>query len=216
MVPNQLIQDSTKQPILKTKEEALRRDTILKERELEEGLTRLGFEGGLRVFGKLRDEYSNLGTILVSRGIDDALINSKRLSTLTSSLYRQGLGLLVKVLNTYQQQEVTDTDSLITENEELKGELSKYSTDSRMYSLVSERISRNANSIKTVKSFKDKLDELFMEVRLCIDSIREIRLGLPELMSSKPRDELDKALLELRTRMEFAQRVQAEYASQGV
>lgn len=216
MVPNQLIQDTNKQPIQKTKEEVLRQDSIIKEKELKEGFTRLNFNEGLKAFQKLQSEYNNLGLVLVSKGINDALVNSKRISVLTSELYQQGLSLLIKVLNIYQQSGVTDTDSLISENKELEVELEKYNAGSTMRSLVSERISRNTNSLKMVKGSRDKLDELFMEAELCTDSIREIRLELPELMSGRPRDEFDKAMLELRTRMEFAQRVQAEYASQGI
>lgn len=216
MAPNQLIQDTNKQPIQKTKEEVLRQDGIIKEKELREGFTKLNFNEGLKVLKDLQNEYNNLGLVLVSKGIDDALVNSKRISVLTKSLYQQGLSLLIKALNVYQQSGVTNVDSLIAENRELGTELERYDIGSTMHSLVSERLSRNTNSIRIIKSSRDRLDELFMETELCTDSIREIRLGLPELMSGRPRDELDKAMLELRTRMEFAQKVQAEYASQGI
>ena len=212
MAPNQLIQDPDKLPLTSR----IERKVLKLEKKLSEGFKSLSSQEGLRVFEGLKNERDSLSLIFQGGGLDDSVINSERVGQLTGELYLQGLTLLLKALGIVQQLGSSSVDSLVTENGDLETELGKHSPDSTMFSVVSERLGKNKKSLTLVKGFRERADELFNQVGLCKDSIRGVRLELPELVASKPKDEFDRLLLELDTRMEFAQRVKEEYTRQGL
>lgn len=211
MAPNQLLQDPNKKPILRTVNVVL----SLEDR-LQKGLTKFDHQQGLRIFKSVREESLNLASIISGGNINETLLNLGKIKSLTGDLYQQGLKFLSQTLDVLEQVGATDMDGMRVEKLELEANLPKYEPGSVMHSTISERLVKVTSSLKLVKSYSDKTDELLYQAELCRDSIREIRLQLPELMGQKSRDELDRVMLELRTRMEFAQRVQTEYKAQGL
>lgn len=214
-MPNQLIQKKNKPLITKTILE-LPIDSALTEERLRKGFEKIQSEKGLGYLSKLETEYKGLKLLLENGRIEETVLNLKRISKLTSSLYQQGLSFLSQALNVAEQLNTSSRDNLLAESEELKTELGRCTPGSTLYNMVTERLASNAKSLSTVKGYSEKLDEYFCQVGLCRDSIREIRLEIPELLGNKPKDEFEKVMLELRTRVELAQRVQAEYTKQGV
>jgi hypothetical protein len=212
LMPNQLIQDPNKQPIKKIE---ITIGVSSREKKLLDGFIRLGFKEGVKALQNLKNEYDNLKLIFDNNDMNNTLINAERIKKLTDNLYSQGLDLLMPALDISQQLAVTNIDNLTDENKELEEELKKCNKET-LALIIKERLEKNTKSIGLVKKYRDRADELFGQVGLCKDSIREIRLELPELMSHKPKDELDKIMLELKTRVEFAQRVHEEYARQGI
>jgi len=190
-------------------------NTISLEAKLQTGFTEKGLDEGLKVLLGLKKEYDTLEQLFVGRGTQDTLIDADKVRKLTGSLYLQGLKLLTQALDTAQQLGGTNTTVLELENKDLKEDLEKAGSET-LRGMIQERLDRNNKSLKIVKGYRDKLDEIFCQVGLSKDSIREIRLELPELLTHKPKDEMDKTLLELRTRIEFAQRVHEEYNRQGL
>jgi hypothetical protein len=212
---NQLIQKQGKKPITKPELVIVRDNTTSLERRLQAGFEKSQFDKGLKAFTGLKKEQEALMPLVVNRDLGGSLINLERVKSLTESLYLQGLTLLLQTLDISQQVGATNATALELENKELREELER-NTTSTLQAMIEERLAKNIKSLKLVKSHRDRLDEIFCQVGLCKDSIREIRLELPELVAHKPKDELDKTLLELRTRIEFAQRVQDEYKRQGL
>lgn len=199
---NQLIQDPAKLPKTVT---------------LLEGFEKLGFDRGAKAFSKLEKVNSELQGILNGSKIEDSLVNTKKIMELSSSIYSRGISFLEETARIVKQSGVGELFELTKENEELESELTRYK-DSKpsMYLLVQERIDKNKKNIELVKKSSDRVDELLCNVGLCIDSLRGISLELPELVSHKAKDDFDKVMLELNTRVEFAQRVKAEYERQGI
>ena len=217
MATNQLVQKAGKPPIVRERGELVYKSILRHEKVLDEGLPSTKSEKAPRLYASLKKEYSNLELLFTNnREVGVVLINSIKVKSLTQELYLQGLGLMVRILNTLQQGDLTDVSVLKEDTASLEGDLSKLDPSSNLYSLVQERIERNTKSIRLLKQYTDRQEELLCEASLCRDSIREIRLELPELLGHKAKDETDKVLLELRTRVEFAQRVQQEYQRQGI
>lgn len=214
-MPNQLIQKKNKPSVVRVRPEPSL-NLALTEKKLREGFEKVNSEKGLNYLSKLEAEYKGLEYLLDGGKIEDTVLNLSRISKLTSSLYQQGLSFLTQALNITEQLRTSSKENLIAESEELKSELSRCTPNSTLYNMVTERLASNAKSLSTVKGYSEKLDECFCQVGLCRDSIREIRLSIPELISNRPKDEFDKIMLELRTRVELAQRIQAEYTRQGV
>jgi len=214
-MPNQLIQKKGK-PLVREPVKEVPMSILLSVKKLREGFEKVHLEEGLKHLARLEAEHKGLSTLLDSSGVEDTVLNLERVSKLTSSLYQQGLSFLAKALNVAEQLSASSKEDLVAESEELKTELGKCTPGSTLHNMVAERLASNTKSIRIVKEFHEKMDEYFCQVGLCRDSIREIRLGLPELIGNKPRDEFDKILLELKTRVELAQRVQAEYTKQGI
>ena len=212
---NQLIQHKNKKPIGREvpKPIIVSPSIINLESKLQQGFG--NFNEGMAAFLGLKKEHDALLPLLTNRAVADTLVNTDRLKTLTDSLYLQGLTLLLQTLDISQQVGATNTTTLELENKELKDELDKCAT-STLRAMIQERLGKNTNCLKLVKQHRDRLDEILMQVGLCKDSIREIRLELPELVAHKSQDDLDKVILELKTRIEFAQRVHAEYERQGL
>jgi len=213
-MPNQLIQKKDRPNLVEKKE--LPPILYQTEKKLREGFERVHSEVGLKHLSKLEAEYRGLRSILDSSKIEDTVLNIGRISKLTSELYQQGLNFLTQALNVANQLTTSSREDLVAESKELGAELSKSSPGSTVYKMVTERLASNNRSLGTIKGFNEKLDEYFCQVGLCRDSIREIRLGIPELVGNIPKDEFNKIILELRTRVELAQRVQAEYTRQGI
>jgi len=210
-MPNQLIQKKGKLPIvgeIKT--------TSWTEVSLREGFKKASSEVGLKYLARLEDEYKGLEGLLQGSKVDETVLNLERISKLSYNLYQQGLSFLTKALNIIEQLTTSSKDDLLGEKSELEVELGKLVPGSRLHGMVTERLANNEKSLAKIKEFKEKIDEYFCQVGLCRDSIREIRLGIPELLDNKPREELDRIILELKTRVELAQRVQAEYSKQGI
>jgi len=212
---NQLIQKKGKTPIGKeTPKPIIVSPSIINlESKLQQGFG--NFNEGMAAFLGLKKEHDALLPLLTNRAVADTLVNTDRLKTLTDSLYLQGLTLLLQTLDISQQVGATNTTALELETKELKEDLDKCSSAS-IKTMIEERLEKNTKCLKLVKSHRDRLDEILMQVGLCKDSIREIRLELPELLNHKAQDELDKVMLELKTRIEFAQRVHEEYTKQGL
>jgi len=186
------------------------------ERKLKEGFEKSKSSQGLKYLSRLEEEYKSLKSLLDGSNIEDTVLNIGKVSKLILSLYQQGLSFLTKTLNIVKQLDTTSKDALLNERGELNSELKKLTPGSLLHGMVTERLSSNEKSLAIVKNYSEKLDEYFCQVGMCTDSIREIRLGIPELLDNKPKEEFDKILLELRTRVELAQRVQAEYNKQGI
>lgn len=214
-VPNQLIQKKGKTPVVKVVLESPLVLTLTEDK-LKEGFNRAKSERGLGYLSKLEVEYRGLQSLLDNRKTENTLLNLDRISKLTGDLYQKGLNFLLKALNISEQLGTSSKEALLVESEELRSELNKCTPGSTLYNMVTERLASNAKSLSTIKSFSEKLDEYYCQVGLCRDSIREIRLGIPDLLSNVPKEELDKIIFELRTRVELAQRVQAEYTRQGI
>ena len=204
---NQLIQDPAKLP--KTRGISL---------SLAQEFEALGAERGSRALRKLESVNSDLvGLFARVSGIDESLVNIARMRELTTSVYERGISLLSSTLEIVKQTGVASQFELMKECEELEEELLRYK-DSKvsMYLRIQERLDKNTRILELVKGNADRLDETLANVGLCIDSLREISLELPELISHKSEDGFDKVLLELKTRVEFAQRVKEEYSRQGL
>lgn len=217
MAPNQIIQDPNKLPVKKLETSVILPSGSPKTTvavDLEKAFSK--YPEGLKVYKELKEEYEGLGLIFQSKGLDNSVVNSKKIGELAQGLNTQGTALLVKALNLFQQRDISTTDEIVQQCKELTTELAKYTEGSTMYKMISDRLQKNTASIKLVKGIQDQLDELFMQVGLCTDSIRELRLQLPSLISDLPRDGFDRAMLELQTRIGYAQRVQAEYKRQGL
>jgi hypothetical protein len=212
---NQLIQRKGKPPIGRDKPQpvVISPSVTSLEGKLQQGFG--DFNEGMSAFLSLKKEHEALFPLLTNRAVADTLVNTDRLKTLTDSLYLQGLTLLLQTLDISQQVGATNTTTLELENKELKDDLDKCSTPT-LKAMIQERLDKNTNCLKLVKSHRDRLDEILMQVGLCKDSIREIRLELPELLSHQSQDDLDKIMLELKTRIGFAQRVHEEYTKQGL
>lgn len=212
---NQLIQKKGKSPIGRDKPQPIivSPSVISLEGKLQQGFG--DFNEGMSAFLGLKKEHDALLPLLTNRVVADTLVNTDRLKTLTDSLYLQGLTLLLQTLDISQQVGATNTTALELENKELKDELDKC-TASSLRAMIEERLEKNTKCLKLVKSHRDRLDEILMQVGLCKDSIREIRLELPELVSHQAQDDLEKVMLELNTRIEFAKRVHEEYNRQGL
>jgi len=211
---NQLIQKPNRPPIKKTEEQISFGSISLLEKRLSDGFASLQYQRGIKSLSGMKGEYDSLRKIYEGSEPINAIINVERTRKLTDSLYQQGLQLLASALETVRQLGATDVGQLADEVAGLRKELTACSAV--LAPIIAERIERNEHSLKAVKGYQDRADELFNQAGLCADSIREIRLELPELMAHKPQDEFDKTMLELNTRIEFAQRVKQEYAKQGI
>lgn len=211
MAPNQLLQDPNKKPIVRQTSEVQSLEELLRKK-----LTASGHERSLKIFKSLQEEYLPVVLLLEGRTVDSSLLNVPKITSLVKDLYQTGLKFLAQGIEILGQLSATSTGTLGAEKKELEDNLQRYEPESSMHSLVSERLVKVSESLKLVKSYNDKMDELICQSELCRDSIREIRLELPKLVGQKPQDELDKVILELRARMDFAQRVQTEYKKQGL
>ena len=211
---NQLIQKKNRPPIVKLESQVVYETNILVEKKLQSGFTSLDYQRGLKNFNLLKTEHDNLLKIYVNNNAITSLVNVERIKKLTDSLYAQGLHFLSTTLDLTQQLIPTDINSIVSENSELENQLE--TCGDVLKSIIKERIDKNKKVLLSLKSYKDKIDELLAQVGLCKDSIREIRLALPELMSHKSKDEYDKVVLELDTRINFAQRVKKAYVEAGI
>ena len=207
-MPNQLIQDQKK----------LKPATTNVAGDLLKGFQSIDFHRGVKVLNNLNAEHSRLVSIL-SHDWGESLINTKRMKKLELDIYDQGLRLLTEVLETARHLTATNIETLENESKELSEELGRYKDDSSKATLVSiieERLKLNQKGLIVAKRYNDRIDELVCQAELCVDSLRDVSLTLPELVEHKPKDELDRVLIELGSRIEFAQRVKAEYAKQGI
>lgn len=216
MAPNQLIQDPNKLPVKRLETGTVWPSGLPKTTDINLGRDFKKYPEGLVAFKDLNEEYEGLSTIFKSRGLDNSLVNTKKIGDLASGLYTQGTSLLVKTLSLFQQRDISDLKEITDQTTELKSELTKYTEGTTMYSMISDRINKNTSSIKLVKGVQNQIDEALMQTGLCTDSIRELRLQLPSLMGHLPQDEFNKAITELNVRIDYAQRVQAEYRRQGL
>jgi len=178
----------------------------------------LGFERGERSLRKLEGINSELNKIFIRNpDISTSLVNTKRIKELTSDIYSQGIHLLETLLETVRQSGITNQIELQKEEEELEEELRRQVIkEGSLYSLIQERLGKIKKNLGLTKRNSDKVDEVLCHVGLCIDSLREICLEIPELISHRSKDDFDKVMLELNTRIEYAQRVKTEYDKQGI
>lgn len=214
-VPDQLIQKKGRKAIPSSGRIQLGSFASVEE-SLQEGFARVKSEEGARKLTRLKTEYDGLQSLLVGSKLEDTVLNLDRVAKLTSKLYQQGLGFLAQALSTAKQLDTSSPAILLEESKELEESLVKSKPGSTLHGMITERLEKNTKSLSIVKEFGEKLDEYFCQVGLCRDSIREIRLEVPELLGNKPQEELDRVMLELRTRVDFAQRVQKEYDKQGL
>lgn len=211
---NQLIQKPNRPSVVKPEVQIVHDSIILFERRLADGFNSLETQSGTKSFNGLKSEYDNLKKIFENSPIDNSIINVDRIKKLTSSLYLQGLKLLASALESIRQLGSTNAMDMELEVIELEKELGGCSE--KLKPIVEERIEKSKKALQAVKGYKDRIDELLCEAGLCKDAIREIRLEIPELMSHRPKDEYDKIMHELNARVEYAQRVKAEYDKQGI
>ncbi len=177
----------------------------------------LGFSRGERALQKLETVDSDLkGIFTRNPDLETSLVNSGRIKELADSLHLKGIGFLNDTLRIVRQSNTVSLLELTEQVEELEVQLEKYEEEKgTVYSLILERLSKNRSNLALVKKSSNKIDELLCHVGLCIDSLREICLELPELIGHKSRDDFDKVVLELNSRIDYAQRVKAEYDKQG-
>jgi len=211
---NQLIQKPNRPPIKKTEQEVVYQNINVQEKRLGEGFASLDYQPGVKAYNKLKNEHDSLKQLFDNRALGDSIVDIPKIKNLTDSLYSKGLRILASALDSVQQLGSTNTVDMELEVIELEKELDGASE--KLKPIIEERIEKNKKALGTVKGYRDRIDEYICQVGLCRDSIREIRLELPELMSHKPQDEYDKLILELNTRIAFAQRVKAEYDKQGL
>lgn len=211
---NQLIQKKDREPV--RREAVTSGSALTLEKRLEAGFTKAEFSEGLKVFSRIKKEHDLLRPLLQDSGALNSLVNLKRIGQLTENLYLQGLSRLMQALDISEQLGQTNADTLEVESRELKEKLEGHEPGSTLHNMITERLEKNAKGLKTVKEHRDRMDEVLMEAGLCRDSMREIRLELPELVGHRSKDELEKVMLELRTRIDFAQRVHEEYTKQGL
>ena len=202
---NQLVPKQTLQPI----------DTIVSlEKKLMGGFAQLQNLQGMKAFESLKSEYDLLQIILQSSPQDNSIIDVAKIQKLTNELYPKGLKLLSSAMITQKELSNIDIGNLEMDVAELKSE---YETCSdKLKPVVQERINKINSSLEVVKGFRDKTEELLNEVGLCKDTIRELRLKLPELMSHKPKDDFDIIRHEIDKVVCFAERVKKEYDKQGI
>lgn len=211
---NQLIQKENRPPIKKTEQEVTYATVVTLEKRLIDGFNYLEHTRGIKALNSIKEEHDSLQKLFIARELSDSIVNVDKIKSLTDSLYSQGLHLLSSAFESAQQLATTNIEQIESEISELETELQNCSETIRP--IVSERIEKNKKSLKSIKGYRDRVDELLCQSGLCKDSIREIRLELPELMSHKSQDEYEKLMLELDTRIAFAQRVKAEYMKQGL
>lgn len=212
MAPDYITQDPNKKPIQRKPIEAAT-FTI----ENFDQILNLKLKGKQHEdYLELKKEYTGVQELLVGTNIQDTVINTPRIRDLTKDLYSRGLVFLNQAWDISSQLSNTDINILRKENEELNRNLLDQDKDSTLYSLIAERLDKNNKALKLVKGCNEKLDELDARIGLCTDSIREIRLELPELLNNKSQDETDKVMMELKLRVDYAARVQAEYKRQGL
>jgi hypothetical protein len=211
---NQLIQKPNRPPIKKTEQEVIYQGINIQEKRLGEGFTSADYQVGLKAYNKLKSEHDSLKLLFENKTLGDSIVDIPKIQKLTDSLYSQGLRLLTSALDSVQQLGNTNAVDMELEVIELEKELENCSDKLKL--IIEERIGKNKKSLETVKGYRDRIDEYICQAGLCRDSIREIRLELPELMSHKPQDEYDKLILELNTRIAFAQRVKVEYDKRGL
>ena len=202
---NQLIQDPAKLKIPVS-------TTLLNE------FKTLGFSRGERALQKLEEVTSDLkGIFTKNPDLEASLVNTSRIKELTDSLYLKGISFLSDTLRIARQSNPTSLLELTDQVEDLETQLEKYEEEKgTVYSLILERLGKNRSNLALIKKSSNRIDELLCHVGLCIDSLREICLELPELIGHKSRDDFDKITLELNSRIDYAQRVKAEYDKQGI
>jgi hypothetical protein len=202
---NQLIQDPNKLP----KEYSA-------ERLLSE-FNSLGLKKGVTTLKNLVKVNTDLGRIFANgSNIDESLIDAVKVKKLTQDVFMQGIHLLENTLEIAQQSSIGNLAELRAENDELLSELKGKTKDSSIYSIIKERLEKNQKNIDLIKRKSDRIDELLCNAGLSTDALREIALGLPELVKHKSKDEFDGVVHELNERIGFAQRVKAEYERQGL
>jgi hypothetical protein len=211
---NQLIQKKDRPPIIKLESQVVYETNILVEKKLQDGFTSLDYQRGLKNINSLKVEYDNLAKLYINRDSIGSLVNIDRIKKLTDSLYYQGLQFLDNTLSLVQQLAVTDVGNIASETGELEGQLE--SCNDVLKPIITERIAKNKKAMATIKEYNDRIDETLSQAGLCKDSIREIRLELPELLTYKSKDEYDKVVFELNTRIDFAQRVKEAYIKEGI
>ncbi len=221
---NYLIQDPNKQNKNQNQEQIITIDKSVKtivpkinntKIDLRKEFEKVQFVRGTKSYTKLNDVYTKLDEILNS-GTNDSIINIDKIKKLTSEIYIQGISILKQVLQIAQQTTVINVEELNNETQDLKNELSKCEINGTMYKIVNERIEKNSKLLSIVKKNNDNVDELLSQVGLYTDSLREICLELPELVNHKAKDDYDKIMIELDTRINYAQRVKEEYEKQGI
>ena len=205
LMVNQLIQDPKKLKIpIST--------TLLSE------FKTLGFSRGEHALQKLESVTSDLkGIFTRNPDLETSLVNTGRIKELADSLHLKGISFLSDTLRIARQSNPVSLLELAEQVEDLETQLEKHAEEKgTVYSLILERLEKNRHNLALVKKSSNKVDELLCHVGLCVDSLREICLELPELIGHKSRDDFDKVVLELNSRIDYAQRVKAEYDKQGI
>ena len=214
---NQLIQNKNKSSVVKqsSQQTPLPIDTILSlEKKLMGGFAQIQNSQGMKSFESLKSEYDLLQLVLQNSPQDNSIVDVTKIKKLTNELYPKGLKLLSSAMMTQKELSSIDIGNLEMDIAELKAE---YNTCSeKLKPVVQERINKINSSLETVKGFRDKTEELLNEVGLCKDTIRELRLKLPDLMSHKPKDDFDMIRHEIDKVIGFAERVKKEYDKQGI
>jgi len=214
---NQLIQNKNKSSVVKqsSQQTPLPIDTILSlEKKLMGGFAQIQNSQGMKSFESLKSEYDLLQLVLQNSPQDNSIVDVTKIKKLTNELYPKGLKLLSSAMMTQKELSSIDIGNLEMDIAELKAE---YNTCSeKLKPVVQERINKINSSLETVKGFRDKTEELLNEAGLCKDTIRELRLKLPDLMSHKPKDDFDMIRHEIDKVIGFAERVKKEYDKQGI
>jgi len=217
---NQLIQKPNKKKLTPSTPEVRFHPTdisvvVSMETKLSNELTDCHFDKGIRAFQNVKSEMDHL-KIIVDGANPTTLIDVGKTYKVATDIYSKCLNFLSLSLQIYGQLEGTDYDSLKAENQELKAKVSEHFDNPIIYKTLVQAVDKNDKIISLFKKNSDRIDELFAQISLCKDSIMEIRLTLPELLNHESKDDLDRALVESKDRIEFGQRLLEEYKAQGL
>lgn len=198
---NQLIQDVNKLD---------KGDSLLLE------LKSLNFKRGVSSLEKLCSVKTSIKSILSEvSDTSKSLLNVERVDKLVEDLYLQGLAIYSSIVDILSRGGDSSSKELNSEIEELQNRLSTETSDV-VRKLLEERLGANKRNLSLSKGSTDRLEELLCYAGLCYDSLKEVYLKLPNITNLNARDSFDKAVIELKSRLEYAERVKKEYERQGI
>lgn len=215
-MPNQLIQDPKKLGILKT-DTLTAKETVNKNTNSKIDFASINFDRGIKVANKLENIHRQILPVFINSSELNSLVDIEKMKKLELDLYNQGTNVLRQVYEIAQQLQQSKVDELKSTHDILKKQLDSLDPNKiGMFNLLQDRLEINEKSLSMIKRYNDHIDELLCQVELYIESISEMCLELPELLNHKTKDDMDKTLLELKSRIEIAQRIHDEYTKEGL
>ena len=174
------------------------------------------FDKGQKAFNSLKSEHDGIVLLFAGSKVNDTLLNVDRTKSAVEDVYTKGLSFIEHATIVSKQTEVSDTNALQLETDELTEQLKNHPLDSTVGKTLKQVIDKNNNILGLVKKNRDSIDELLCQVSLCKDSIEEIRLTLPGLLNYTSADDLQKSIAEVDQRVGFAVKLKDEFKAQGL